>query len=707
VIGIDRTMAHPHLAQLLAPSSLAIVGANDKGNVGARALKIAIAMGFPGAIYPVNPNYESLQGLPCYPSLAQLPIVPDAVAISVPIGGALAVLGEAADAGIPSAVMFSEGFADAGTAAGASRHEALRAIVARSGMAICGPNCAGLFSLQRRYAATFTNLPAGLLPGGISIVSQSGGLINALLELGRNRQLGFNYVISSGNETVVTGADYLDWLAEDNDTKVIIAIIEGIKDGARLRDALTRASGRKPVLVLKLGRSDGGKRATLAHTGSLAGRDDAFRALCRQCGALLCDTLDQLLESAAMFTTLPLPRGDRIVLFSTSGGATVLTTDLAAASGLNFPPLTQATNDALQEILAVERPFTNPFDVVGAPRLVKGSNMTRCLQTILADDSVDLVGCVLVVPRDATPQRQTLLDQVKSVLPGTDKPVLLLSEATAHWRDWPADAGTHVGANLQDGLIGIRHLIDYAAYRRRPPATMPLAPTKLVLPRRAGCAVLTEFESKRVLANAGFPITREDLVHSAEGAVTAASRIGYPVALKLQSPDLMHKSDVGGLRLGLSDDDSVRGAYAALVAAHQAREKSAPLDGVLVQEMVDGIELMLGMLRDPVLGPVVVLGPGGVFVELFEHASALRLAPFGRDEAERMLEESPAACTLIKGFRGRKRGDRAALVALVADFADFVARLDESVVAIDLNPVMVLPEGHGVRIVDAAIEFAC
>jgi acyl-CoA synthetase (NDP forming) len=277
VIGIDRTMAHPHLAQLLAPSSLAIVGANDKGNVGARALKIAIAMGFPGAIYPVNPNYESLQGLPCYPSLAQLPIVPDAVAISVPIGGALAVLGEAADAGIPSAVMFSEGFADAGTAAGASRHEALRAIVARSGMAICGPNCAGLFSLQRRYAATFTNLPAGLLPGGISIVSQSGGLINALLELGRNRQLGFNYVISSGNETVVTGADYLDWLAEDNDTKVIIAIIEGIKDGARLRDALTRASGRKPVLVLKLGRSDGGKRATLAHTGSLAGRDDAFR----------------------------------------------------------------------------------------------------------------------------------------------------------------------------------------------------------------------------------------------------------------------------------------------------------------------------------------------------------------------------------------------------------------------------------------------
>jgi acyl-CoA synthetase (NDP forming) len=695
-------LAHPNLARLLAPRSLAIVGANDKGNVGARALKTAISLGFPGALYPVNPNYPSLQDLPCFPSLAQLPGRPDAAVVSVPIGGALAVLEEVADAGIPAVILFSEGFADAGTDAGARRHQDLLRLVARSGMALCGPNCAGIFSLQRRYAATFTNLPEGLRSGGISIVSQSGGLINALLELGRNRQLGFNYVISAGNETVVNGADYLEWLADDAATEVVIAIVEGVKDGVRLRAALEHASARKPVVVIKLGRSDAGQRATLAHTGSLAGRDDAFRALCVQSGAVPCDTLDEALETAAMFVDLPLPRGDRLVLFSTSGGATVLSTDLAVASGLAFPPLSPATNAALQEILEVERPFTNPFDVVGAPRLVKGSNMTRCLETILADDAVDLVGCVLVVPRDGTAQRQKLLDQVKAVMAKADKPVFLLPEMTMHWRDAPPDAGTHIGPSLQDGLVGLRNLIAYAAYRRRLAAAPPQLParTRAVIARRDGRTALTEYESKRALAAFGLPVTREELVQTPEHAVAAARRIGYPVALKLQAPDLMHKTESGGLALGLTDDDAVRRAHAALVA-----DRHIPLDGVLVQEMVgDGVEFMLGMVRDPQLGPLIVLGPGGIFVELFDRV-ALRLPPFDRAEAERMLDEGRAASRLLAGFRGRAPADRAALVALIADFADIVAGLDDGVVAIDLNPVMVLPAGRGVTIVDASIEF--
>lgn len=698
-------MAHPHLSKLLDPRSLAIVGPNDKGNVGARTLRNAIDSGFTGKLYPVNPNYESLDGLACYPSLAALPETPDAAVISVPIKGALPVLAEAERAKIPAVVFFSEGFADAGTDVGRARNEELLAIARRSGMAISGPNSMGIFSLKRRFAATFVNSPAGLKTGGISICSQSGGLINALLELGRNRGLGFNYLISAGNEAVVNAADYLEWLADDPDTRVIVNCLEGVKDGLRYRAALEKATRKKPVVILKLGRTREGEKATIAHTGSLAGADAAFRAMASQCGAVVCDTLDALIETAAMFLAVPLPKGENVVLFSTSGGATVLATDLGVAAGLTFPPLTPSTNAAIQRILEVDRPFTNPFDVVGNPRLVKGTNMTQCLETFLADDAVDFVGCVLVMQRDASAGRQKLLDQVKAVMPKAAKPIVLIPEMTMHWMDAPPDAGCHVTSSLQDGLVAIRGLLDYAAYCRRTansaPSARPSAP--LALAPRDGRSVLTEYESKKLLAEAGLPVTREELTHTADEATAEAKRIGFPVALKIQSPDLMHKTDAGGLILGLKDGASVRAAYEKLA---RLSAKLPTFDGVLVQEMVeDGVEFLIGMHRDPILGPVVVLSPGGVFVELFENASVMRLPPFDATEADAMLRRSRIAEKLLAGFRGRPLADRAALVKLIADFAVLAERLDEQIAAIDLNPVIVLSEGRGAKIVDAGIEL--
>jgi acyl-CoA synthetase (NDP forming) len=700
-------MAHPHLAKLLDPRSLAIIGPNDKGNVGARTLKNTMDLGFTGRLYPVNPNYGEIAGLKCYPSLAALPEVPDAIVISVPIKGALQVLAEAEQAKVPAVVFFSEGFSDAGTDVGMERHRELMTIAQRSGMAISGPNSMGIFSLQRRYAATFVNFPAALKTGGISVMSQSGGLINALLELGRNRDLGFNYLISAGNEAVINAADYLDWLTDDPATKVIVACIEGVKDGKRFRAALERATKIKPVVILKLGRTQEGQQATMAHTGSLAGADNAFRALCAQSGAVVCDTLDALLETAAMFLAVPLPRGGKIVLFSTSGGATVLTTDLGVASGLTFPPLTPNTNAAIQRILEVDRPFTNPFDVVGNPRLVKGTNMTQCLETFLADDEVDFIGCVLVMQRDASAGRNKLIDQVKTVMPTATKPIVLIPEMTMHWMERPTDAGCHVSSTLQDGLVAIRGLMDYAAYRRRVANGITIQAKAAPLAISAnGRLVLTEYESKKFLAAAGLPVTKEDLARSADDAVAMAKRIGFPVALKVQSPDLMHKTDAGGLILGLKDEAGVRDAYARLMATIKANAPKAALDGVLVQEMVSGgVEFLLGMHRDPILGPVVLLSPGGVFVELFENAAELRLPPFGADQAEAMVRRSKTAEKLLAGFRGRPKADRAALIKLVADFAALVERLGDNIAAIDLNPVMVLPEGRGVKIVDAAIEF--
>jgi len=699
-------MPHPNLAKLLGPRSVAVVGPNDRGNTGARALKNVMSSGFTGPIYPVNPNYDTLEGLKCYPTLTSLPEVPDSVIISVPVTGALKVVREAEAIGTPSAVLFCDGFIDLGTEEGARRDAELMAIIDRTGMAVQGPNCMG--TLGRRYSSTFGRGPGDVKPGGISIVSQSGGLINAFIELGNNRAIGFNTLISGGNEAVVNAADYLEWLADDSETKVIICIVEGVKDGSRFRAALTKAAHAKPVVVLKLGRSEAGQRATVAHTGSLAGNDAIFAALCRRCGAALVDTVDAALEAAAMFTRVALPRGDNIVIFSTSGGATVLTTDLAAKLGFHFPPLPAKTNHEMQRIFEVEKNFINPFDVTAQPRLARGNNMTRCLEALLADDTFDLIGCVLIVQRDPGGANQHLLDQTKLVAAKASKPIILFPEATMHWREQPVDPGVHVASSLSDGLVALRALLDYATFRRRlarvPSDDRPRAPY-VTLPSNP--QVLTEFESKRLLAAAGLPVTREELVHSADGAVAAARRIGFPVALKVQSSDLMHKSDVGALALGLTGDEDVRRTFKHLLADVGSRQPDARIDGVLVQEMVsEGVEVLLGMKRDPSFGSVVVVSPGGVFVELFEDAAQLGFSPLCADAAEDMVRRSASLETLLGGFRGRPVADRTALVELIVDFARFIEQLGDDVVAVDLNPVMVRPRGRGVTIVDAAIERA-
>ena len=689
-----------NIRKLLNPRSLAICGPNDKNNVGAQALANAIASGFSGPVYPINPNYETLQGLRCYPSLAVLPEVPDTVIVAVPTQGAMKILHEAAAIGVPSLIFFNGGFADAGNEAGRRRHQELMEVVDRTGMAVAGPNCMGLLSRRKRFDSSFVPQPRPGHVDGISVVSQSGGLLNAFVELATNRGIGFNYLISSGNEAVINTADYLEWLADDADTKVIVCVIEGLKQGPRFRAVLERATRRKPVVIVKLGRSEAGQSAVMAHTGSLAGSDATFAAMGGQCGAVLVETVDAALETAAMFIKVPTPQGGRTVLFSGSGGATALATDLASQLGLKFNPLSTGTNARLQEIFEVERPFINPFDVGAYPLFLKNNNMERCLEVLAADDTIDLIGCVLVVQRDLLPMHKNVFDQMAAVAANVNKPIVLIAEMTSHWRDAPPDLGVHTTGSLHDGLIALRALVDYAAYRRRPAATVSAAANVAVPVPENGRAILTEFESKKVLGRAGLPVTREILARTADEAVSAAADIGFPVALKVQSPDLMHKTDAGALALGIGDEKEIRAAFERLIA-NAGRSR---IDGILVQEMVEGgVEFLLGMHRDAVLGPVVVLSPGGIFVELFEQSAALRLPPFGAEVAESMIDEFAAARRLLDGFRGRPPADRAALVRLICDFSAFAAGVGEHVASIDLNPVSVLP--RGVKIVDAAIEF--
>jgi len=701
-------MAHS-IRGLLRPRAIALVGVSAKGGTGARILESNARFGFRIPSWPVNPNYREIAGHPCYRSLKELPQVPDCVVISVPAEAVFDVLGEAAVAGIAGACVISEGFADAATDQGRARQARLVELARNADIALAGPNCMGIASLAHGFAATMADIPATAVAGGISLVSQSGGLLNSFAELAANRGIGINYLVSSGNEAGLEMADYIDDLAEDPATSVIACIMEGAKDARRLRAAVERAARKKPMVVLKLGRSEFGERATLAHTGTLAGRHEAFAALFRQNGVALVPSIDALLESAALLDLAPLPRGNRVVMMTVSGGATSLIGDLGAAAGIHFPPIAQPTNERVQAVLGVERPFANPLDTVGLPRLRRDGNITAVIEALIADDGIDVIGLVLGMRAEGWESHQDLVDRLAAAARGAGKPVLVVSfmsnSLTRHWRGYAREHALPLLEDLERGLLAVRHLVDYAAFRRRgrpqPSAPKP-APIDLALP--PGKRVLTEAQSKQILAKAGLPVTREELAHSPAEAVRIAAAIGAAaVALKVQSTDIPHKSDVGGVYLGARTPAEVEKAAQEVLANAKRYSPQAAIDGVLVQEMVtDGVEFILGMTYDQQFGPLIVCGAGGVTVEVFKDAAVL-LPPITREDAAAALSSLKSA-KLLGPFRGAPARDLDALVDCCTRLADFAVATDGRFVAIDLNPVFVCRQGRGVRIADALIE---
>ncbi len=455
------------LNALLKPRSVAVVGASPRSNVGGRMYRNMISAGFEGDLFPVNPNYDEINGAECFPNIDSLPMVPDCVSFAVPYQAVFEPLEAAARRGVRSAVVVAEGFDDAATDAGRERQKRLAQIANDHIMAVSGPNCMGLIGLKAKFATAFTNLPKGLVTGSVSVVSQSGGLLNAVIELGHNRTLGFNYLLSAGNEAVVSSADFIDFLADDPGTSVILNIVEGIKDGDRYRQALSRAVTRKPVIVLKLGRTDAGRGAALAHTGNLAGKQAIYDGVFKESGATQVRTIDELIETAAFFSRVKPPKGDRIFVFSVSGGATVLAGDLAQDAGLNMPPISRKTDRALQKILEVEHPFQNPMDVVGAPRLAKGDNLTRVLNVLKADPNYDLIAFVMVAQRELSESHRRLQEQYQAVAEKSAKPIVLISEMNWQPAERPTLDGPFISGTLDLGMKALKNLVDFGAHQRQ------------------------------------------------------------------------------------------------------------------------------------------------------------------------------------------------------------------------------------------------
>jgi acetyltransferase len=701
---MHQALSPPPIQALLRPRAIALVGVSAKGGAGANILRSGQRFGFAVPTWPVNPNATEIDGQRCYGSLAELPGVPDCVVIALPADAVHNVVAQAAALGVRGVYVVSEGFADAANDQGRERQAKLAALARSANIVLAGPNCMGVASLHYRFAVTMADIPGAAMAGGVSFVSQSGGLLNSVAELATNRGVGLNYLISSGNEAALEMADYIEFLAEDEATRVIACIMEGAKNGRRFRAAVERAARRKPLVVLKLGRSAFGQRATLAHTGTLAGSHEAFAALFRQNGVALVDSIDALVETAALFDLAPLPQGDRVVMMTVSGGATSLIGDLGEAAGLNFPPITEATNARIQAILGVERAFGNPLDTVGLPRLRRDGNISAVVQALVEDDGVDVIGLVLGMRGDGWDSHQELVDRLAAGAKGAGKPLMVVSfmsnSLTRHWRGYAQANGLPLIEDLERGLRAVRQLIDYAAFRRSP-ERRAVAPVQTAT--RPQARVLTEAQSKAILGAAGLPVTREALARDPAEAVRLADEIGGAVALKIQSAEIAHKSDIGGVHLGARTAAEVEAAARKVFDNARHNCPGATIDGILVQEMVeDGVELILGMTYDETFGPMVVCGAGGVTVEVFKDAAVL-LPPFTAEEARAAIGSLKVA-KLIEGFRGAPPRDLDALVDCCLRFGDFVAATDGRYAAIDLNPVLVCARGRGVRIADALME---
>ena len=661
-------------------------------------------IGFPGAVYPINPKYETLFGRRCYASLGELPAGVDVVALCVNHARVLEHLPAAAERGVRAAVIFDGGFAESGEE-GRRRQEALVGFCREAGIALCGPNCMGFVSPHARALVYIQQLrdPA-LLAGNVGLISQSGSVCIGLLA--DCRRFGWSHAISSGNEALLTAADFLDYLIDDPATRSVALFLETVRQPEQFVSALDRAADRgKPVVVLKVGRSERARRAITSHTGGLAGEAEVFSAMLRAHRAIEVSDLDEMAEVLACSQAERWPRGRRLAVMTASGGQAELILDLATNAALHLPPLSDDTRAKIGSVLGSVAGDGNPLDAWGHGDFAV--NFPHALSVLGRDPDLDVV----VLSSDGfddqpfgTPERllayARLLAEATTTSP---KPFYYMTSRSGIFRRdllaFLRGHGIPLLGGTRQGLAAVDRLARWA--EPRPPRLDPPAATQRIERAQAGGrrATIHEHDSKRLLAEAGVPVVRERLADTIADARTAAAAIGYPIVLKVVSDAIPHRSEHGLVAVGLRDEQELAREWERMSARLRA-SRPGPGARFLVQEHVDGgLEVFAGVRNDPTFGPILAFGVGGILVEVLRDV-ALRLLPLRTGEVETMLAETRAG-TLLAGFRGRPPGDTAALCRCLTALGDFAwaerARLSE----LDVNPIVV--RGDGCVVVDALI----
>lgn len=679
---------------LFAPRSVAIIGASaDARKPGGRPVSYLRKHGFAGKIFPVNPKLDQIDGLACYPAIASLPETPDAAIVLLGAARAAQAVAELSARGTKVAIVLAGGYSETGPE-GQTLQDQLA--LAAGNMRLLGPNTIGAMDLHSGIMLSASGaLEADDLPKGvISVASQSGGILGAVLSRGGARGIGFAKLASTGNEVDLDIADLIEGMAQDPGTRVIAAYVEGIRSVDRFRHAarMARTQG-KPLVIYKVGRSASGARAAVSHTGTMAGEDRLYDALFLQVGALRVQNFDDLLDLSAMLATGRTMAGNRVAVLTSTGGAGSLIADNCGVQGLDVPVLDVTTGARLAEILSAEKPQTaNPVDVTLAG--VKADIMVAATGALLDSSLVDAV--VVVVGSSALAQPDVAIGAIKAGAAKGTKPVLAyVSPHAPHILRELNLQGIPAFATPETCAVALG-----AAFKRTvAPVTFLAAPPPLLplLPDGLPTGLLSEAQAYALFAQAGVPVAPFRVVHDVQGAQDAAKDLGEDVALKLLSIHFTHKSDIGGVRLGL-DTTTIGPALTQMATKVAAHGVTSP-DIYLVQKMVrGGVEVILGMRKDPQLGTFLLLGVGGVLAELTGD-NVVRLLPISEDEARAMVHDLSLS-RLLLGYRGAGPYDVDALVAAIVAFGRMGERLGRRLVEAEINPLLVLPHGRGVAAAD-------
>jgi len=680
------------LAPFFDPRGIAVVGASrDPSKVGGSVLANLRSAEFPGRVVPINASHATVQGLKAYPSLLDVEGEVDLAVITVPAAGVLPALKDCVRKGVRGAVVISAGFRES-AGEGRQREAELREWLVGQPIRLLGPNCLGWIRPSRRLNVTFA--PGMPEPGGIAFISHSGALAVAILDWARDRRLGFSFFASLGNQADLNESDLLLAAAEDPETRVIVAYLEGVADGRRFVETLRAVAATKPVVLLKTGRSAEGARAVSSHTGALAGSDTAFDAAVRMAGAVRATRVEELFDLARGLASQPLPRGRRLIVVTNGGGLGIVSTDAARAAGLEIERLPDPVQRRLAAVLPPTASLANPVDLVGDADAARysqalhavGQESSDAVLIVLtaqaATDSLGVARAVIGATRGWSIPLVAAFVGGARVAPGARA----LEEAGIPCYPFPEPA--------VETLAGMARVAERRIAR---PETMPQAPppgqvlAHVARLRSASAARLGLLDLQPLLEAYGIPCAAGHAASTPDEAAVVAQRCGFPVALKVLSPDITHKSDVGGVVLGLSSAAEVTRAAGAMLARIRAERPQAAIRGVLVQPMVTpGRELLLGMVRDLQFGPLIMVGLGGIYVEVLKDTVA-RLGPVSVAEALAMLDELRMA-PLLRGVRGEAPVDRTAVAEVICRFAQLAMQIPE-LREIEINPLMASATG--------------
>jgi len=695
------------LQQLFEPRSVAVVGASTKpGKVGHDILRNMLTSGFEGEVYPINPRADEILGQKCYPSIIEVEGHIDLAVIVVPAPAVLSVTEECGRKGVNTAIVISAGFKEAGPT-GIERERKLGELARKLGIRIVGPNCLGVMSTSNGLNASFA--PGMPKPGNVGLMSQSGALATAIIDWSIKQGIGYSKFVSFGNGVDVGVVDLLRAWEDDDETKVIVAYVEGLADGPEFMEVARRVSAKKPVIVVKSGSTQAGARAVSSHTGSLAGSEQAYNAAFLQSGVIRAQSMEELFDLAVAFSYQETPAGRNVGIVTNAGGPGIMATDAAERVGLHLASLAPNTIRALRKRLPEASNFYNPVDVLGD---ADAARYCHAAEYLLRDPQVDSVLAVLT-PQAMTQPVETA-EKLAFVSAQSKKPVLscfMGGDAMAGAIDLLNERRVPAYAYPERAVQALAKMAEYREWREEPPDD----PIKFEVDKAKVCSMfdqarsegrvnLGEIEAREVLAAYGMRLPESHMAQNAEEAGDLAEKIGFPVVMKIISPDILHKSDIGGVRVGIRSREEAMDAFELMMLRVQRYSPDALLRGVFVQEMIQGgREVIVGSTRDPQFGPLVMFGLGGIYVEVLKDVS-FRVAPFGERHARRMVDEIRSAA-LLRGARGEKSSDVDAIVNCLQVVSQMVTDFPE-IVEMDINPLKVGEAGAGATAVDARITIS-